>query len=68
MAVTRPARGDLKQQGGLSHPGLTSKQHDDAGHQTVAEHPVQLCDPGAGMGCQPGIDAANRHRLAHRHR
>jgi hypothetical protein len=68
MAMTRPARGYLKKQGGLSHPGLTSKQHDDAGHQAVTEYPVQLCDPGTGMAGQPGIDAANRDRLADRHR
>jgi hypothetical protein len=30
---------------GLAHAGLAGQQHHRAGHQTAAEHPVELADP-----------------------
>ena len=38
------ARGDLEQERGLADPRLAAQQHDGAGHQPAAQHPVELPD------------------------
>ncbi len=38
----RQRGGDLQQQGGLAHPGLPADEHQRAGHDAAAQHPVEL--------------------------
>ena len=68
MPAPGPPCGDLKQQGGLSHPGFSSEQHHNPWDQAVAQDTVQLGNSGAGMSCQSGVDLADRDRLADRNR
>ncbi len=59
-----PATRHLEQQRRLADSGLAGQQHHRARHQPVAEHPVQLADPGQRPGGGIGRHLRDRHRLA----
>ena len=52
MADPRGLRGHLEQQRGLADAGLTGQQDRGPGHQTAAEHPVEL---GHAAGARVGV-------------
>ena len=54
--------GDVEQQGGLADAGLAGHEHDGAGHDAAAEHPVELRHPGGAGDRPPGVDLTDRDR------
>ena len=53
---------DVEQQGRLADAGLAGQQHDRAGHQAAAEHPVELGDAGRPGGGRRRVDLGDRRR------
>ena len=55
---------DVEQQGRLADAGLARHEHDGAGHQPAAEHPVELADAGGARLGAADVDLADRQRRA----
>ena len=62
VRVAAQPRGDVEQQRRLADAGLAGEQHDGAGHQPAAEHPVELVDAGGPRRRRLDVDLADRQR------
>ena len=52
--------GDVEQQGRLADAGLAGDEHDGAGHDAAAEHPVELRHPGRAGDGPADVDLTDR--------
>ena len=68
IAARLHAQQGLQQKGALAHAGLAAHQHHRAGHQTSAEYPVQLGEPGVDAHLRTGVYVGQVDRSARRRR
>ncbi|CAM5256260.1 hypothetical protein SFUMM280S_05608 [Streptomyces fumanus] len=61
VLLARRLGGHVQQQRGLADAGLAREQHHRAGHQSAAEHPVQLGHAGGAGGGLSAVDLADGH-------
>ena len=63
QAPGRDRAGDLEEQGGLAHARFAAEQHQGAGHDAAAQHPVELRQPGGQAGALLRFDPVVGHGL-----